>query len=54
MGIGTSEGIYMTSSSLDVRTRRDIVYLALAGFFVTDAILGEVTGGNCLPLGRSR
>ena len=41
----------MTSSSLDVRTRRDIVYLALAGFFVTNAILGEVTGGKLFTLG---
>jgi uncharacterized integral membrane protein (TIGR00697 family) len=50
-GSNTSEGTYMTSSSLDVRTRRDIVYLALAGFFVTNAILGEVTGGKLFTLG---
>ena len=33
------------------QTRRDIVYLALAGFFVTNAILGEVTGGKLFTLG---
>jgi queuosine precursor transporter len=36
---------------MDVATRRDIVYLALAGFFVTNAILGEVTGGKLFTLG---
>jgi hypothetical protein len=34
-----------------VRSRRDIVYLALAGFFVTNAILGELTGGKLFTLG---
>jgi uncharacterized integral membrane protein (TIGR00697 family) len=33
------------------QTRRDLVYLALAGFFVTNAILGEVTGGKLFTLG---
>jgi uncharacterized integral membrane protein (TIGR00697 family) len=33
------------------QTRREIVYLALAGFFVTNAILGEVTGGKLFTLG---
>jgi uncharacterized integral membrane protein (TIGR00697 family) len=33
------------------QTRRDVVYLALAGFFVTNAILGEVTGGKLFTLG---
>lgn len=33
------------------QTRRDLVYLALAGFFVTNAILGEVTGGKLFSLG---
>jgi uncharacterized integral membrane protein (TIGR00697 family) len=33
------------------QTRRDIVYLALAGFFVTNAILGEVTGGKLFTFG---
>jgi queuosine precursor transporter len=33
------------------QTRRDFVYLALAGFFVTNAILGEVTGGKLFTLG---
>src|ERR671915_1670309 len=32
------------------QTRRDLVYLALAGFFVTNAILGEVTGGKLFTL----
>jgi uncharacterized integral membrane protein (TIGR00697 family) len=32
-------------------TRRDLVYLTLAGFFVTNAILGEVTGGKLFSLG---
>ena len=36
---------------MDVASRRDIVYLALAGFFVTNAILGEVTGGKLFSLG---
>jgi queuosine precursor transporter len=33
------------------QTRRDMVYLALAGFFVTNAILGELTGGKLFSLG---
>lgn len=33
------------------QTRRDLVYLALAGFFVSNAILGEVTGGKLFTLG---
>jgi queuosine precursor transporter len=36
---------------MDVTSRRDIVYLTLAGFFVTNAILGEVTGGKLFSLG---
>jgi uncharacterized integral membrane protein (TIGR00697 family) len=36
---------------MDVSSRRDIVYLALAGFFVTNAILGEVTGGKLFSWG---
>ncbi|MDH3443287.1 MAG: queuosine precursor transporter [Deltaproteobacteria bacterium] len=36
---------------MDVTSRRDIVYLALAGFFVTNAILGEVTGGKLFTWG---
>jgi uncharacterized integral membrane protein (TIGR00697 family) len=32
-------------------SRRDLVYLTLAGFFVTNAILGEVTGGKLFTLG---
>jgi uncharacterized integral membrane protein (TIGR00697 family) len=41
----------MTKNSMDVESRRNIVYLALAGFFVTNAILGEVTGGKLFTLG---
>ena len=37
---------------MDVTSRRDIVYLALAGFFVTNAVLGEVTGGKLFSWGR--
>lgn len=33
------------------QTRRDVVYLALAGFFVTNAILGELTGGKLFTVG---
>lgn len=36
---------------MSIQTRRDIVYLALAGFFVTNAILGELTGGKLFNLG---
>ena len=41
----------VTRAGMDVTSRRDIVYLALAGFFVTNAILGEVTGGKLFSLG---
>jgi uncharacterized integral membrane protein (TIGR00697 family) len=41
----------MTANSMDVNTRRDVVYLALAGFFVTNAILGELTGGKLFTVG---
>jgi queuosine precursor transporter len=36
---------------MGIQSRRDIVYLALAGFFVTNAILGELTGGKLFTLG---
>lgn len=36
---------------MEIQTRRDIVYLGLAGFFVTNAILGELTGGKLFTLG---
>lgn len=36
---------------MEIQTRRDIVYLALAGFFVTNAILGELMGGKLFTLG---
>ena len=36
---------------MDVTSRRGIVYLALAGFFVTNAVLGEVTGGKLFSWG---
>jgi hypothetical protein len=38
---------------MGTQSRRDIVYLALAGFFVTNAILGELTAASYLPSGRS-
>lgn len=38
-------------TGLDATSRRDIVYLALAAFFVTNAILGELTGGKLFTLG---
>ena len=41
----------MSTAGIDVANRRDVVYLALAGFFVTNAILGEVTGGKLFSLG---
>ena len=41
----------MSSAGIDVANRRDVVYLTLAGFFVTNAILGEVTGGKLFSLG---
>jgi hypothetical protein len=37
----------VNGGGVDVTSRRDIVYLALAGFFVTNAILG-LTGGKLL------
>jgi uncharacterized integral membrane protein (TIGR00697 family) len=36
---------------MNATSRRDLVYLALAGFFVSNAILGEVTGGKLFTLG---
>lgn len=36
---------------MNIQSRRDIVYLALAGFFVTNAVLGELTGGKLFTLG---
>jgi hypothetical protein len=47
-----SGAMAMTISNKEVVARRDIVYLALAGFFVTNAILGEVPAESCLPSGR--
>jgi queuosine precursor transporter len=41
----------VSNAGIDVANRRDVVYLALAGFFVTNAILGEVTGGKLFSLG---
>ncbi len=38
-------------ANVDTQTRRDIVFLALAGFFVTNAILGELTGGKLFTAG---
>ena len=36
---------------IKLQSRRDIVYMALAGFFVTNAILGELTGGKLFTFG---
>jgi queuosine precursor transporter len=36
---------------IGLQSRRDIVYMALAGFFVTNAILGELTGGKLFTFG---
>jgi uncharacterized integral membrane protein (TIGR00697 family) len=36
---------------MGIQSRRDVVYLALAGFFVTNAILGELTGGKLFTFG---
>jgi uncharacterized integral membrane protein (TIGR00697 family) len=36
---------------IGLQNRRDIVYMALAGFFVTNAILGELTGGKLFTFG---
>src|SRR5262245_9481849 len=36
---------------MEIKSRQDIVYLALAGFFVTNAILGELTGGKLFTFG---
>ncbi len=33
------------------RTRRDIIFIILAGFFVTNAVVGEVIGGKIIQLG---
>jgi hypothetical protein len=35
---------------MPAQSRREIVYFALAGFFITNAILGELTGGRLLWL----
>ena len=39
------------ASMIGLQSRRDIVYLALAGFFVTNAIFGELTGGKLFTFG---
>jgi len=36
---------------MGVQSRRDIVHLALAGFFVTNAMLAELTAGKLITLG---
>jgi uncharacterized integral membrane protein (TIGR00697 family) len=36
---------------LDLRNRKDLVYLILAGLFVCNAILGEVLGGKLIAVG---
>lgn len=34
-----------------LQTRKDIVYLLLAGFFITNAIMGEMIGGKLIQIG---
>jgi len=36
---------------MDAQARRDVVFLVLSGVFVTNAILGEVTGGKLFTFG---
>jgi uncharacterized integral membrane protein (TIGR00697 family) len=36
---------------MPTQNRRDLVYFALAGFFITNALLGELTGGKLFSLG---
>jgi uncharacterized integral membrane protein (TIGR00697 family) len=36
---------------VDINKRKDIVYLILAGLFVTNAILGEILGGKLIEAG---
>lgn len=36
---------------MDLRNRKDLVYLVLAGLFVCNAILGEVLGGKLIAVG---
>jgi uncharacterized integral membrane protein (TIGR00697 family) len=36
---------------VDLRSRKDLVYLVLAGLFVCNAILGEVLGGKLISVG---
>jgi uncharacterized integral membrane protein (TIGR00697 family) len=36
---------------MNVQSRRDLVFLVLSGVFVTNAILGEVTGGKLFTVG---
>lgn len=36
---------------MDINKRKDIVYLILAGLFVTNAILGEILGGKLIEAG---
>jgi queuosine precursor transporter len=36
---------------MNLQSRRDTVWLVLAGFFITNAILGELTGGKLFSIG---
>src|SRR5262245_19074542 len=36
---------------IGLQSRKDIVYMSLAGFFVTNAVLGESTGGKLFTIG---
>src|SRR4051794_23961044 len=41
----------VSETRMAVGTRREVVYLALAAFFITDAVLAEVIGGKLFTLG---
>lgn len=41
----------LSEQKMAVGTRRDMVYLALAAFFITDAVLAELIGGKLFTLG---
>jgi queuosine precursor transporter len=36
---------------MQVKSRKDIVFIVLAGFFITNAIVGELIGGKLIQLG---
>jgi len=40
-----------TNRKIMLQTRKDIVYILLAGFFITNAIMGEMIGGKLIQIG---